>query len=209
MFFLITNLTVGEYYPKFFTQFIVGCVLYVIVLFMLNDMVSDDLYDEYKYYIGALIVIDLAYLIYKAKFCEVETEKEKESRKKSRASGDFNSETTELMTDTENGSIFSSDVNDYKITHDISSSETKNNEGDLFSSDNELVISLSSKQNTTTEQLSNKNPLIDSEQTKINKTKKIHDNILKDELSDPLSYQSDTINSEELLKSLSVSTISL
>ena len=72
MLFFIINLTIGKYYPKFITQFIIGCVLYAFVFLILNDFVSDDIYEKYKYYVLSLVIVDVSFLIYKTKFMNEE-----------------------------------------------------------------------------------------------------------------------------------------
>jgi len=73
MLFLIINLTIGKYYPKFLTQFIFGCVIYIFLLFIVTDFISDQIYEKYKYYALSLFVIDVTYLIYKTKYTNMET----------------------------------------------------------------------------------------------------------------------------------------
>lgn len=68
MFFLITHLVIDKYYPQIFTQFIIGVVCYIIVFLVLSELVPTMTYTEYKYHLYSLIGIDLAYLVYVAKF---------------------------------------------------------------------------------------------------------------------------------------------
>ncbi len=70
MFFLITHIFIGKYYPNLVTQFIIGCVCYVVSFLILRDIISVEIYEQYKYYGMALIGIDTAYLVYKGKSCQ-------------------------------------------------------------------------------------------------------------------------------------------
>jgi len=59
---------IDKYYPQFFTQFIIGVVCYIIVFLILSELVPTMTYTEYKYHLFSLIGIDLAYLVYVARF---------------------------------------------------------------------------------------------------------------------------------------------
>jgi len=68
MFFLTVHFIVDKYYPQIFSQFIIGVVCYIITYLILSEFISVATYNEYKYYLGSLVSIDLAYLIYIAKY---------------------------------------------------------------------------------------------------------------------------------------------
>lgn len=68
MLFLIINLTIGRYYPHIVTQFIIGCVMYIFLLFILSDYISGSIYEKYKYHALLLLTFDVGFLIYKAKY---------------------------------------------------------------------------------------------------------------------------------------------
>lgn len=68
MLFLIINLTIGRYYPHIVTQFIIGCVMYIFLLYILSDYISDRIYEKYKYHALLLLTFDVGFLIYKAKY---------------------------------------------------------------------------------------------------------------------------------------------
>src|SRR5437868_11592610 len=70
MLFLIINSIIGKYYPKFITQFIIGCVSYSLFFLILHDFILDSTYNKYKYYALSLVIIDLSYFIYKTNFEE-------------------------------------------------------------------------------------------------------------------------------------------
>lgn len=77
MFFLLTHILIGKYYPNLITQFIIGCICYIVAYFLIRDTVSEEMYEQYKYYGFALVGIDTAFLIYKGKN---KTEIQKESQ---------------------------------------------------------------------------------------------------------------------------------
>ena len=68
MFFLMVHFVIDKYYPQIFTQFIIGIVCYIITFLILSEFTSYNTYLEYKYHLCSLVGIDLAYLIYVAKF---------------------------------------------------------------------------------------------------------------------------------------------
>lgn len=67
MFFLIAHIFIGKYYPNVITQFIIGCICYVISFLIVRDIISIETYEQYKYYGLAMISIDTAYLVYTGK----------------------------------------------------------------------------------------------------------------------------------------------
>lgn len=126
MFFLITHILIGKYYPSLFTQFIIGCTFYVLSILIIKDIFSGNCYEEYKYQALFLVAIDASFLLYKAKTTI--------HSKKTNKSPQFTEKETsieQLSTDLKSGSIqsvtLSSEINDFKITHSISlESEEKN-----------------------------------------------------------------------------------
>ena len=121
MFFLITNISIGKYYPNIVTQFIFGIVCYSVVLFILKDFISVEIYEEYKYYAGIAIIVDTTFLLYQYKYNSIKTVADNNSNKIipyeiNQQSTIKSAVTTEL--DVSFGSDF--DVDDYKIAHDLS-----------------------------------------------------------------------------------------
>lgn len=132
MFFLITHITVGKYYPSFFTQFIIGCAFYAVSFLVLRDLISGNFYGQYRYHILFLIIIDASFLFYKAKTSSKSSEQitvveyPPEEKKMEQISSDAKTYSIQ-------SSSISSEMNDYKVVHDLSSSD---NDGfNLFSSD--------------------------------------------------------------------------
>ena len=68
MFFSITSILIGKYYPSLITQFIIGCSCYILSFFIIKDVISNDCLDEYKYYILSLIIVDISFLVYNVKY---------------------------------------------------------------------------------------------------------------------------------------------
>lgn len=57
---MITNYIIGKYYPNLFTQFIIGCVLYIIFFFIVRDLTCDDtFYKDYQVFITAFVSVDV------------------------------------------------------------------------------------------------------------------------------------------------------
>jgi len=73
MLFTIIHFTIGKYYPKFYTQFVMGCVIYTISIFILKDFISDTTYEKYKYYVLALVASDFSFFVYKTKYLSPDT----------------------------------------------------------------------------------------------------------------------------------------
>lgn len=145
MFFLLTHIFIGKHYPKLLTQFIVGCILYIISITLLLDITNKVLYDNYKYYIYGLICIDTIYFIYVNKNTNknneqntetILSEKQKNSeseKKKSESDGISHSQNKSKIS--ESILISSSDINDYKIEH---IANTSDNSESIFVSSVEL-----------------------------------------------------------------------
>ena len=147
MFFLITNITIGKYYNHFLTQFIVGCVFYTITFFIIKDLISNATFEKYKYYFLAVVGIDASYLVYKynttpkslhmlkknieapivkqpiqsqnsspieSKIEKITNDPKCEPPSKSSTSNNYSDLSIDL----------SSELNDYRVTHDISSEES-------------------------------------------------------------------------------------
>jgi hypothetical protein len=156
MFFLLTNISIGKYYPDIMTQFILGVVCYAIVFFILKDFITAKNYEAYKYYLGTAIIIDTTFLLYQYKYNSIKTVGDQNNSQSmamdtitpidsvqevvispsiskttlcSGPSGKLSGEhiigsvTKENIKkstmSTELDVSFSSDINDYKISHDI------------------------------------------------------------------------------------------
>ena len=124
MFFLGTYILIDKYYPNLLIQFIVGCVCYIFAFFIIKDMISEDFFEEYKCYIVSLITIDAIFMIYKIKSF-------KDNQNKIYTLMNPLTKQDNLQNDN-----LSSEINDYKITHESSGQET-DNENHLFSTSEE------------------------------------------------------------------------
>lgn len=164
MFFLITHILIGKYYSNIFTQFIIGCVLYVVSALIIHDIVSEKTYQQYKYYALFLIAADTTFIIYKAKTSPKTKEKEKikdgileNSSDLKNSTNSENIKNIENMENIANDSTnvenpkkliasgrnenmqtltLSSEIDDFKIVHDLSLSES-DNKNSIFSTSNE------------------------------------------------------------------------
>ncbi len=123
MFFLVTNIIIGKYYPSIITQFIFGIVCYSASFFILRDIITDNLYEEYKYCLGSLIMVDSLFILYQYKYNSVKKNIE-ENDKQDPSPKNVVMNTTEPVPKSSMSEkfdiSFSSDINDYKITHDLS-----------------------------------------------------------------------------------------
>lgn len=111
MFFLITHVSIGKFCPNMLTQFIIGFLCYVISFFIGKDLLGTDFVEKYKYYIFLLIIIDGIFIIY-------------EKNKKNVFVKKIPIHQNKLESD------------DYKITHELSLTESENT---IFSSSDEKI----------------------------------------------------------------------
>lgn len=135
MFFLLTNISIGKYYPDIMTQFILGVVCYAIVFFILKDFITVKNYEAYKYYLGTAIIIDTTFLLYQYKYNSIKTIGD-QNPIQSISIDASNTQKDPIQEEiivplinkeninksaivTELDVSFSSDINDYKISHDI------------------------------------------------------------------------------------------
>lgn len=133
MFFLITNIFIDKYYPSIITQFVIGCVFYILLFFIIKDIISVDYINNYKYYALILVIVDFIFIIYKAKtsydniqvsstFIDINPVNAKSNISSKGNSG------------TNTNTVLSSDKDDFKIVHDLSLSSDFDNS--MFSTSN-------------------------------------------------------------------------
>lgn len=125
MFFLITHILIGKYYPNLFAQFIIGCSFFIIAFLVIKDIFSGYNFSQYKYYILALVIVDILFVIYLTK-----TKMTSKKIVKNSDALDFIKKTENTSSDVRTGAIqsisLSSELNDYKVSHNLSSSDDKN-----------------------------------------------------------------------------------
>lgn len=123
----------GKYYANLLTQFIIGCSCYILAFFIIKDIIGGTCFDEYKYYIMLLIAIDTCFIIYKAK-CKIGSTKQIVEN----VEINFDTKAEQTTTDGGTANIHSgtlmSEINDFKITHDLTISD---NESSIFSTSDE------------------------------------------------------------------------
>ena len=131
MFFLMTNLVVRKYYSRIVTQFIIGCTCYIVIFFIIKDLISENIYEKYKYYVLFLIIVDTMFLLY-----SIRTSPIKQINTQPQEKFTVKTISENIISDTQNENTpnltLSSEINDFKITHDITLSDTMNNTS-LFS----------------------------------------------------------------------------
>jgi len=116
MFYLITHIVIGKYYPSVLTQIAIGSSLYVLGYFLIRDLVDEETIAIYKPYILSLIAIDVLYIAHTAA-----TIKRLDVKK-----DDIKTKVTHPHSHPYPHPIESeiSDATDYRITHDLSLNES-------------------------------------------------------------------------------------
>ena len=137
MFFLIAHVLIGKYYPSLITQFIIGCTFYILTFFIIKDIIDADSIEQYKYYALSLIAIDASFIIYKSR-CQTDTTKTVQPQQIIEPNNKIENITTDLKTGTLQSISLSSEINDYRITHDLSLSES-GNDNSMFSTSDEKI----------------------------------------------------------------------
>lgn len=129
MFFSIVNLIIDKYYPNLMTQIIIGCICYAFSFFILNEFISEALYDKYQYYIVALFTIDASYLIYKKKYTPQYTiPKPEPIIEKEKSVTDISTNNSETL---DNSELFTS----IKLSSEHSVKQTSDTENSIFLSE--------------------------------------------------------------------------
>ncbi len=59
MFFLMSHIIVNKYYPGISSQIIIGCICYILFFLIMSDLLSDDICEQYRYYIYTVAIIDV------------------------------------------------------------------------------------------------------------------------------------------------------
>ena len=137
MFFLMTYILIGKYYPKITTQFVIGCVCYILSFFIINDMIESETSDKYKGHIISLIAIDAGFLLYRYKYEKKTPVVISDINNINDINHDSIQNNVPIVikprNDNKTTSIrdttLSSEINDFRITHDSIFSETN----ELFS----------------------------------------------------------------------------
>ena len=139
MFFLITHILIGKYYPSLVTQFIIGCTCYILSFFIIKDIIDEESFNECKYYVLSLIIADVIFIVYKTK-SRINISAIKQFPNHIVKENKVENFTTDLKTGSTHSVTLSSEINDFKITHDLSITDP-NDENSMFStSDNEPKI---------------------------------------------------------------------
>lgn len=146
MFFFITHLVIDKYYPNPFTQFIVGCIFYTVILMIAGELINDSIYDKYKYQTFGLIIIDVMFLINQKQTLSKDNMKTYEVPLAVKTGVQTEVQTTSDKTSIDSISL-SSEMNDYKMTHSLSDA---NDSDDLFSTDKKPEEKLKNKESEET-----------------------------------------------------------
>jgi hypothetical protein len=124
-------MSIYKYYPSMLTQFIIGCTCYVISFFIIKDIISLSIYEKYKYHIMALLMIDTSFLLYKHVYPKKNSKIFGNNANVITSPTRISEVTSDIKTTSQQSISFVSEIDDFKITHDISSSDT---DYELFSS---------------------------------------------------------------------------
>lgn len=124
MFFLITHIITSKYYPSLLTQFIIGCSFYTVSFFILKDILTPEMINKYKYYVISLFAIDISYIYLKSKSGDNKIVSTKQYYYTDPINMTENNSTDFITIDNLNSSTLTSEINDYKVKHDLSLTET-------------------------------------------------------------------------------------
>jgi len=134
MFFSITHILIDKYYPKLFMQLLIGFACYMVALIMICDVNKKKLNPRYKYYALLLVVMDTTLMIYISK----SNSKSKQTVKVSNLTESDNGTNTQTIDETEfDSNNLSSEINNFKITHDLSQT-TEDMSHSIFSTSEEF-----------------------------------------------------------------------
>ena len=121
MFFLITHILINKHHPNLATQFIIGCTCYVVLFLIVQERFGWDRIEPYKYYILALIAIDVSFLVYQTKI-EMRSRRQVETHIMIEPVGRTDTDSMISRSPTTcslHSSTLSSEIDDYKISHDL------------------------------------------------------------------------------------------
>ncbi len=174
MFFLITHLLIGKYYPSVITQFIIGCTCYILIFFIIKDIINSDCIKQYKYYALSLIAVDASFIVYKTK-CQMDSTKPIQPYQSVQLENKTENTSTDLKTGSIHSVTLSSELNDFRITHDLSLSDGDINNNSMFSTSDEKSFQKSDeKSDEKSENKSNeKSKDVNSDPTKLSATSSI------------------------------------
>jgi hypothetical protein len=134
MFFLITHVLIGKYYPSLVTQFLIGCTCYMLSFLIIKDTIFDsDNFDQYKYYVLTLAAIDVTFI-----FCKTKSHvnAEKLSNKHVEPKPKIIKKENDPKTNNMYTVTLTSEINDFRIIHDSSLSDS-NVKKSMFSTSDE------------------------------------------------------------------------
>lgn len=156
MFFLITHILIGKYYPSLMTQFIIGCTCYVLSFFIIKDIINNEFFEQYKYYALFLIVVDTTFIIYETK-CNMNEEKTIKKFQNIQMDKKFDNVSTDIKNENSFSITLSSEMEDFKITHDLSLSESENENLFFSNSDEKNEKKIDIKKSLTSSDSINRN----------------------------------------------------
>ena len=128
MFFLLSHILVGKYYPNFLTQLIIGCSFYVISFFIVKGVLSKTSIEQLKYLALSAVAIDATFIIFR--------KRKKISNTPTESYSDFESDPNahNLYEPT----IFS-EINDFRVMHDFSDTNIPT-DNSMFSTSDEKPV---------------------------------------------------------------------
>lgn len=158
MIFYASNKTLGSHFKGFITIFIIGCVIYAILIYIFKDIINDST-NKYLYLIVVIIAADLVYTYYfepkskkkeetevKEDFKTIETEKAIKPQVKPREPSSISSL---ALTDATELTLNDPDPNDFKITLDSNSNIFSSPGDSIFDSESEKPKKKSKKPSNT------------------------------------------------------------
>ena len=130
MFFLLSHILVGKYFPNFLTQLIIGCSFYIISLYIVRDILSKTNIDQLKYLALSAAIIDVTFIIFRRrkKFDSVPAE----------LCDNFESNPNPNARDPFESTILS-EINDFKVVHDFCDTDVVT-DNSMFSTSDEKPV---------------------------------------------------------------------
>lgn len=141
MFFLITHILINKHHPNLVTQFIIGCTCYVVLFLIVQERFGWEVIEPYKYYILTLIAIDVGFLVYQTK-SEMGSRQQVETHIMIEPVGCTDTDSMidrSATTCSLHSSTLSSEIDDYKISHDLDL--TSDDALTMFSSSDDAALS--------------------------------------------------------------------
>lgn len=130
MFFYAIHNLLGKHFQKAVTQFVIGCIAYVLFTLLIVKTVGTSFLEEYTYLIMIIIILDSMYIAYIINTEHSMNNKRKHIYHKVSMEKTLNNKSNEIFSNKSiHNQTLTSEINDFKITHEASS---ENNSSSIF-----------------------------------------------------------------------------